>query len=135
MINTLTIAICALLVSGCNLVLNWNIYRTNKSKVNSDRIEKLETAFAEKVTSGDTDLGKQIASLKSDMDTKLDAQGKQIARLEERSGAAITHKDLIHIHDRVNVVNDKVSTIDGKLDGVESSLRLILKRITERGMP
>jgi len=89
------------------------VYMSNKDKVTNVRIDKLE----------------------EDLSEKHEDHGERLASLEAGEKNAIKHSDLSHIHNRINEVDTKVSTLSGKLDGVDSNLRLVLKRITERGMP
>lgn len=59
----------------------------------------------------------------------------RMAHMETAIGAAPTHGDLGDIYAKVGVVDSKVSTQSGKLDAIDATVRMILSRITERGMP
>lgn len=77
----------------------------------------------------------RISVLENDLDTKLDSHGERIASLEASAKGAPTHNDLSAIHEKINKVGGDVREMAGALRGVNDNLQLLLKRITERGLP
>lgn len=106
-LDTQTIAICALIVSGANLLLNWNIYRNNKTKILDERITTLKGHF--------------------------DGHATRIAKIESSCKFHPNHHDLGELQNKINGVDRNVSALGGKMEGIEDNLRLILNRLTERG--
>lgn len=87
------------------------------------------------LASKDRVTNERINGLENDLDGKFDNHGERIARLETHGQNAPTHSDLGDLHNKVNTVDLKVSAQGGKLDAIDATLRMILSRITERGMP
>lgn len=97
------------LMTGC---IGIYVYLSNKDKVTNDRIGKLE----------------------DDLDAKLDGQTERIAKLETQVGGAPTHDHIGDLYEKVHAVDTKVSSQGGKLESIDATLRMILSRITEKGM-
>lgn len=74
----------------------------------------------------------QIQRLEENHDGRLDDHSRRIATLEARSGP--THTDIGDLHDKINQVANTSSRMEGEIKGLSDTLRLILSRITERGM-
>lgn len=89
------------------------VYMSNKNTVTNDRI----TGF------------------QNDVDDRLDQHGERIAKIESGCKFHPSHRDLGDLHIKINAVDGKVSTMSGKMEGIDANLRLILSRITERGLP
>lgn len=104
-------------VAAANFVLTWVIgfyvHLVNKNKVTDDKIAELEA---------------QIANDKRQ-------HAERISRLEVIAEKAPTHADLATVYEKLNRVAESNSRMEGQLDGVADTLRLILNRIAERGMP
>lgn len=107
----------ALAISVANFVLTWGValymYLANKNKVTNERITLMETDF----------------------DGKLDRHADRLARLEEAVEHAPTHADLSKVYEGLNSLAGTVNQLVGENRGQTDTLRLILSRITERGMP
>lgn len=107
----------ALAISVANFALTWGValymYLANKNKVTNERISKLE----------------------EDFDGKLDEHADRLARLEQATEAAPTHADLSKVYDAINTLAATVNQLVGENRGQSDTLRLILNRITEKGMP
>lgn len=73
----------------------------------------------------------QINALEESHDRRLDDHARRIATLEAQS---ITHEDMGELHDKINQVANVTSRVEGEMKGISDTLRLILSRITERGM-
>lgn len=106
----------ALAISIANFVLTWGValymYLANKNKVTNERINKLQ----------------------EDLDEWKDDHSERIAVLETRAKGVPTHDDMGGIHERITAVDLKVSAQGGKLDGIDATLRMLLARITEKGL-
>lgn len=88
------------------------VYMSNKNTVTNDRI----TLFQD------------------DVDDRLDSHGERISKVESSCRFHPSHQDLGELHSKINAVDRNVSGLSGKMEGVDANLRLILSRITERGM-
>ncbi len=76
----------------------------------------------------------RISSLERDMDTRIDGHTERLARVESRLTAVPTHDDMAKLADKINRVAEDTSRMSGELKGVNDTLRLILARITDRGL-
>lgn len=93
-------------------VIGFYVYLTNRHRVTNERISTLER----------------------EMDARLDEHTDRLARVESKIAAAPTHDDLSKVHEKLNRVAEDTSRMSGELKGVNDTLRLILSRITERGL-
>lgn len=102
---------------AANIVVTWglgfSVHLVNKNKATDDSV---------------TELKKQV-------DADKQAHAERISRLEVISEKAPTHADLAAVYEKLNRVVESSSRMEGQLGGVADSLRLILNRIAERGMP
>lgn len=102
---------------AANIVSTWGVgfyaHLVSKNKATDDRVAELEAQIA---------AGKQ-------------AHAERISRLEVICEKAPTHADLAAVYEKLNRVVESSSRMEGQLGGVADSLRLILNRIAERGMP
>lgn len=103
-----------------NLAIGAWLYLDRKADKTNLRIDEISTRVK--------DLDAHIAD-------KLEAQAGRISHLEAHAEDSPTHADLGELYNKVNAVDSKVSTQGGKLDAIDTTLRLILARITERGLP
>lgn len=62
----------------------------------------------------------------------LISHAKRLATLEARTGPS--HNDLGELHQKVNDIAVSSGRMEGEIKGLSDTLRLILSRITERGM-
>jgi hypothetical protein len=76
----------------------------------------------------------RISTLQEDIDTKLDGHAERIASLETAVDGVPTHRDLGTMHEKINAVSTDLSRLGGRLEGIDTNVRMILSRITERGM-
>lgn len=76
----------------------------------------------------------RIKKLEDDLDDKLEGQSERIATLEERSLNTPNHADLAKVYESINDLSKTVHKLAGQVDAQGDMLRLILNRITERGM-
>ncbi|ANQ83688.1 hypothetical protein dqs_0612 [Azoarcus olearius] len=74
----------------------------------------------------------RIDALERSHDERLDDHARRIATVEARSGP--THADLGDMHEKINQVANTSSRMEGEIKGLGDTVRLILSRITERGM-
>jgi len=106
----------ALAISAANFMLTWGVafymYIANKNKVTNERINELQ----------------------ADMDGWKDEHADRIARLETRLQGAPNHAHLEGLHEKVNSVRSDVSSIAGRLDGIDASLRQLTNIILQKGL-
>jgi hypothetical protein len=76
----------------------------------------------------------QIVSRLDSMEVALDADTARIARLENVAETAPSHNDLAKVYESVNNLSATVNQLVGESRGQSDSLRLILNRLTEKGM-
>ena len=88
------------------------VYLTNRHRVTNERITVLER----------------------EVDARLDNHTERLATMESRLASAPTHQDLEKVHEKLNRVAEDTSRMSGELKGVNDTLRLILARITDRGL-
>lgn len=65
---------------------------------------------------------------------KIEAVEQRISSLEATADAAPDHSDLAKVYDAINALAATVNQLVGENRGQSDTLRLILGRITERGM-
>ena len=103
-------------ISVANFILTWGVgfyvHIVNKNKATNDRIATLETQ----------------------MHADTQAHSIRLARLENTAQTAPTHSDLGKVYDQVNKLAQSSSRMEGQLDGMNDTLRLILHRVAEKGM-
>lgn len=80
------------------------------------------------------EIDRKFEALRQEFDTRMDTQDKAISHLRGVSERAPTHKDLSELYEKVNDTAKTVASMAGELRGVNDTLRLILSRITERGL-
>lgn len=106
----------ALAISVANFVLTWGValymYLANKNKATNERIGKLEEDLMEKISD----------------------HGSRITHLETTSENAITHGDLAKVYEAQKRSDEKLNQLVGETRSQSDLLRLIMARITERGM-
>ena len=101
---------------AANFVLTWGIgfyvHLTSKNKAITDRLDVMESALGD----------------------DLNDHAQRLARLESNYANAPTHADLAKVYDKLNRVAESCSRMEGQIDGMDSTLRLMLSRIAEKGM-
>ncbi len=102
-----------------NLAIGAWLYLDRKSDKTNNRIDEI---------------GTRVKELDGHIAEKLESQAGRISHLEAHAEDSPTHADLGELYGKLNSVDSKVSAQGGKLEGIDSTLRLILSRITERGM-
>lgn len=80
------------------------------------------------------EIDRKFEALRQEFDSRMDQQDKSIAHLRGVSERAPTHEDLGKLYDKVNDTAITVAAVAGQLRSVDDTLKLILNRITERGM-
>lgn len=137
MVDTQTIAIIGLGVSGANFVLNWGVafyvHLMNKDKATTDSIKTLEKGLNAKAE----EHGERIASLETaagfSRSTDCGVHAERIAQLEANIGKAPTRQELSEIHGKINEVAGCVSRLEGEFSGAMRTLTLIHETLMERG--
>jgi alkanesulfonate monooxygenase SsuD/methylene tetrahydromethanopterin reductase-like flavin-dependent oxidoreductase (luciferase family) len=80
-------------------------------------------------------IDKRFTAIQEDYDRRADEHDRRLSRLEVQVSHAPTHDDLSKLHEKLNVTAQGVSQMAGELKGMNETLRLILTRIAEKGMP
>jgi predicted nucleic acid-binding Zn-ribbon protein len=111
-------SLLAINTAGTFLIGIWLYLERRNDKTN----ERVDTAIA------------AITALKAETEQRLDDHSTRLARLEAATSKAPTHADLSDLHEKINSVAGTTREIQGELRGISDSLRLILGRITEKGM-
>lgn len=100
----------------CNFVLTWGValymYMTNKTKATNARIGKLE----------------------EDLSSDIREHSERLTHLETIAESAPTHGDIGKVYESLNTLAATVNQLVGENRGQTDTLRLILNRITEKGM-
>lgn len=81
------------------------------------------------------EVDRKFDTLRDEFDSRMDEQDKTIAHLRGLAERAPTHSDLAQLYEKVNTTAQNVSSIAGQMQGMNDTLKLILHRIAERGMP
>lgn len=101
---------------AANILMTWGlsfyVHLVSKNKAVTDRLDAMESTLV-----GD-----------------LNDHAQRLARLESNYANAPTHADLAKLYDKVNRVAESCSRMEGQIDGMDSTLRLMLSRIAEKGM-
>lgn len=80
-------------------------------------------------------IDKRFADLSEDIDRRMDEQDRDIHRLRGLAERAPTHADLAQVYEKINQTAHSVATMAGEMRGMNDTLRLILSRVAQRGMP
>lgn len=86
------------------------------------------------ISTQDKVTNKRITDLEEKVDGRIDTYAERIARVEQDLRHAPTHDDIKRIHARIDAIDQRLSRIEGGFKSQEDLLRLILNRITEKGM-
>ncbi|MEO8120739.1 MAG: hypothetical protein ABI606_15645 [Rhodoferax sp.] len=101
---------------AANIVLTWGlgfyVHLTSKNKAITDRLDVMD----------------------NDIKSDLGGHAERLARLESHHASAPTHADLAKVYDKLNRVAESCSRMEGQIDGMDSTLRLMLSRIAEKGL-
>lgn len=101
---------------AANIVLTWGlgfyVHLTSKNKAITDRLDVMD----------------------NDIKNDLGGHAERLARLESHHASAPTHADLAKVYDKLNRVAESCSRMEGQIDGMDSTLRLMLSRIAEKGL-
>ncbi|WP_321276935.1 hypothetical protein [Thiomicrorhabdus indica] len=104
------------------IVLAAYIFVTNRSRVNTGRIDKLEQH---------TD--HRIDKLEKHVQQHITDHDKRLERVEERNKHMPTHEDLKQVHEKINRVSDGVSAINGRLGSMDKNLTMIQEFLMNEG--
>ena len=69
------------------------------------------------------------------LSTSVGTISQRLAHLEAAVEAAPNHGDLSKLYQSINDLSEKVDTLVGSFDSQSATLRQILSRVIERGMP
>lgn len=70
----------------------------------------------------------------SELGQRLDAIDRDVSALQSTAQAAPTHADLARVYESLNTLAGTVNQLVGENRGQTDTLRLILNRITEKGL-
>lgn len=80
------------------------------------------------------DIGRRVGVLDDHLSEKAELHSSRIAHLEGRVEKSPTHADMGKVYDKVSAISNEQSSQGGRLEGMDTTLRMILARITEKGM-
>ncbi len=66
---------------------------------------------------------------------EVDDLGKAVTSLRAEAESAPSHADLSHVYESINELAEKVNKLVGESESQSQTLRQILNRIIEKGMP
>lgn len=66
---------------------------------------------------------------------EVDELGKAVTGLRAGAESALSHGDLSNVYGSINELAEKVNTLIGESESQSQTLRQILNRIIEKGMP
>ncbi|WP_178860799.1 hypothetical protein [Thiomicrorhabdus cannonii] len=104
------------------VILAAYIFVTSRSRVNTERIDKLEKHTDDR-----------IDRLEQHVHQHIGDHDKRLERVEERNKHMPTHEDLKQVHEKINRVSDGVSAIDGRLSGMDKNLTMIQEFLMNEG--
>lgn len=81
------------------------------------------------------EVDRKFGELRQDFDRRADEHDRRLSRVEGAMERAPTHDDLGNLHEKVNQTAQGVAQMNGQLNSMNDTLRLILNRIAEKGMP
>lgn len=96
----------------------------DRNKEVDNKFETLTREFAE-----------QNNAMRVEFDRRADEHDRRLSRVEGAVERAPTHDDLGQLHEKVNQTAQGVAQMNGQLSSMNDTLRLILNRIAEKGMP
>lgn len=98
------------------------IFLTNRSRVNSNRIDKFEIEVKE-----------EIAEMHCSLRRDVDGHRNWLERMEERNKHFPTHEDLKRIYDKVNAQSDQLNQLAGESKAQNETLKLIHQYLMTEG--
>ena len=104
---------------GTILLAVW-LFVTQRSRVNTARIEKLEVH---------TD--SRIDKLENHLTDQIGDHDKRLERIEERSRHMPTHEDFSRVHKRLDSQSEKIESLSGEFKGATRTLNLIHQHLLE----
>lgn len=93
------------------VVLALYIFVTSRSRVNSERINELETHIK----------------------TKIDDHDGRLARMEEHNKHVPTHEDFKRVYDKINAQSDQLNRLSGESRSQNETLKLIHQYLLSEG--
>ncbi len=127
-INYLTVVIIGALLSAFAAGL-WAVGRTFLQQYGSMLTVQLQSFQASEAKTV-AEFAKRVDRMESD----LSEMAKQIGELEDVSAKALTHKDLEDLYVKINATSGDVREMKGALTSINDNLRMLLNRITEKGL-
>jgi hypothetical protein len=130
----------ALAISIANFALTWGVaiyvHLGNKDKATNQRIGTFEESVSETLTKHATQLTALEAAAGdcSQSREKCPVHAERIAHLETGLKSAPSHADLARIYESVNDLARTVNQLVGVNQGQSDALRMILNKITEKGL-
>lgn len=102
--------------AGAHILATWVlaavVYLNNKGKVMTIQLDAIELELRE----------------------NLGAHGTRLVRLETVQSNAPTHADIAQVYEKMALLAQSSSRMEGQLDTMDGTLRLILSRMTERSL-
>lgn len=127
-INYLTIALLGALLSAFVAGL-WAVGRTFLQQYGQMLTTQMQ-AFEAREAKTTADVARRIDRLESD----ILGMAKKVGDLEDVSTKALTHKDLDDLYVKINTTSREVAEMKGVVTSLNDNLRMLLNRITEKGL-
>lgn len=71
----------------------------------------------------------RLDALEEAFESRIEGHSERVSRLEEQGRRAPTHEDLSRIYDKVNSVQASNARIEGKVEGINESLRAVVNKM------
>ena len=109
------------------------VWFSNNNDKTSKEIKEYNEKTSKEIKEIKTDFKSDFKSMEDDVDSRMESHGKQLARMEEALKQAPNREEQRQIHLRINEVCDQVSTLSGKFNGAENTLKLIHEHLLKGG--
>ncbi|MDG4811673.1 hypothetical protein P8629_01510 [Hydrogenovibrio sp. 3SP14C1] len=104
------------------ILLALYLFMTSRSRVNTGRIDKLETH-----TDG------RIDKLEQHFSQQVSEHDKRFERIEEHNKHVPTHEDFKRVYDKINVQSDQLNRLAGESRSQNETLKLIHQYLLSEG--
>jgi hypothetical protein len=109
------------------------VWLTRQSQVNRDAISRLSGDLDERIDQGEARLIRLEAAQRSVPDSTQCAEHmRRIAEVEASVRHLPGQDDIKRIHARIDRSSELVAKVDGRLDGIERNLQLIIEQLLDQ---
>lgn len=107
---------------GATLMLAIYLFLTNRSRVNTVRIDRFELST-----------NKRIENVEATLRKDVDGHHNWLERMEERNKHTPTHEDFKRVYDKVNHLSDMLNSLSGESKAQNKTLDLIHEYLLNEG--